>query len=654
MNEFGAPISQTPDLQPSQEGQRISRDRDEEEKIRKLAEIMYSRDYRSGLPIIGSELISEIQESVEAGDFDELEEKILEALPLTEGLEFGIYAESYGIPINLEGLTSDEVQRRENNVLSKLRNMFLTVEDSVDRGNVGYLRDAMLDALSKPIRELERWDFDNGASWEKNKRKALLSQYQRENLQKLLDQQETLSDEEVNKKIDQNISLLRKYYEERIEKIRKKKDRLLELDSHVKSRFIFDQAFRMRQYVAHDRDLQANMKQSIGLGNTEPDGPHWQAFFQVEIKWGKAVDTALRELVKMGYEGFYQSNPDSKTFKKFILRGLEASQIDGKSRMDVIWAAWRQFCLMELSGKFAMNVDEEGEMGFNANPPYVGDLSSWLSHPEEHKAVEYGWNHETYLRARDDSKWNGLPIKSRTSSYKAISHSGHPIIIGHLTEKSTPTDEDSCPIAVFGKWKVGNYLEFAKIQQGPNKGKTLWDIWWEGYISFADIRFPWVDTDYAGEKITSDEAPSGSFGYWLLQRGRALGVLKETLGIPDLNTMDSITYCERLRNWQKLGMVKPGSFGKNPIFVKLIGDISFYNRPPLRFDNKLINELYYNANAYREKIGDFEAGQNYLGTSVKNIASNALVTGLIDINEFNFLRKFRVGLILRGALFSGR
>ena len=154
----------------------------QQEQLRRFAEIMQRSDYRSSMTIIGSDLILEIQKSVELGNFNRLEEAILEALPLAEGLEFGIFAESYGIPIDTEGLTEEQKERRENNAYSKLRNMFFTVEDSVDRGNVGYLRDAMLDATSRPIRELEEWDKDGGVTWEQRRREELVHSYYKEKL----------------------------------------------------------------------------------------------------------------------------------------------------------------------------------------------------------------------------------------------------------------------------------------------------------------------------------------------------------------------------------------------------------------------------------------------------------------------------------------
>ncbi|KKQ97981.1 MAG: hypothetical protein UT24_C0017G0002 [Candidatus Woesebacteria bacterium GW2011_GWB1_39_12] len=626
-----------------------------ERELRRIAEVMYKSDYRSTMTIIGADLITEIQGSVEAGDFERLQKNILKALPLAEGLEFGIFAESYGIPIDTEGLTDEQKQRRENNAYAKLRNMFLTVEDSVDRGNVGYLRDAMLDATSRPIRELEEWDQDGGITWEQNRRTALIDSYNRENLNRIINKEKPLSKDEIETKVNEAVTFLKEFHKERFENIRKNKARLLELDLHVKSRFTFDSAFRMRQYVAHDRDLQSNMKQSVGLGAAEPDGTHWQGFFQVEQEWGEGVDRTLRELVRMGEEGFYQQNLDGKQFKTWVDRGLDASKINGKRRMDVFWAAWRQFCFMELAGKFGMKI-EDGKMNFSANPPYVGDLATWLSNPEEHRATEFKWNWATFKQARDNPSWNGMYVGERPDDqYRAISHSGHSRGIGHLTKTPPPTDKDPFQIARFGKWAVGNYMEFATLQQGPNKGRNLYELWhgyydnqgsWVEGISMADIRFPWIDTDFAGAKTTSDEAPSGSVGYWFLQRGRSLLVLKENLGVPDLKEFSSISYISKLRNWSKLSMVYRGKFMENPAYVKIYTDILFFKGFSSDVIEKIekglpISELELTATDYREMIGSFGVGQKYEGVNLTNYLINAYNARLIDHGEFLRLKQIK-------------
>src|SRR3989344_503903 len=192
-----------------------------ERELRRIAEVMYKSDYRSTMTIIGADLITEIQGSVEAGDFERLQKNILKALPLAEGLEFGIFAESYGIPIDTEGLTDEQKQRRENNAYAKLRNMFLTVEDSVDRGNVGYLRDAMLAATSRPIRELEEWDQDGGITWEQRRREELVDSYGKENLSRMLtrkkdrkEEEKPLTQEEIAIRVNEEMALLKQFNKE--------------------------------------------------------------------------------------------------------------------------------------------------------------------------------------------------------------------------------------------------------------------------------------------------------------------------------------------------------------------------------------------------------------------------------------------------------
>lgn len=648
-----------------------------------IAERLLRQDYRSSMTIIGEDLIQEMKQSVEVGDFERLKYTISKSIPLAEGLEFGIYAESYGVSLEQTGPPDPEAQRKENNVYSKLRNMFLTVEDSIDRGNIGYLRDAMLDSLSRPIRELEDWDVDKGATWERKLRSELSDNLERENLGRVLNGKKPISEDDVHERIEIAVEFRKKRQKEKIENIRENRGELLALDLHVKARFTIDNAFRQRQYVAHDRGLQTNMKETIGLGAAEPDGTHWHGFYQVDEKWGRAVDKVERDLVELGKDGFFRSNLTTKDFKNhFIKRLLDASPVEGspQRRMDVVWAAWRQFCFKELVGKYHMGsrwVDEKNKnaghkITFEANPPYVGDFSSWTSHPDEHRAGEFGWNFETFYQARDNPNWDGKLVGQRAKKHKSVSHSGHPISIGHLTTKPQPTDRDRHPIARFGKWAVGNYMEFAtldkqedipKKQRTEHAGRSLWEVWqgyidnnkkWVEGISMADPDFPWVDTDIGGAKSTSDEAPSSSVGYWFLQRGRAFGVLKEMLGAPDLREYGSLASVTKYRNWEKLGMVEPGKFMKNPVYVKALADTAFYNGLDVSSLNRAssnkapFGELEMSSVSIREALGPGEIGMKNDVPSIREHALHLFQEGLIDYREYESLRSIKRNYRVKG------
>lgn len=653
-----------------------------EDENRRIAEMLMGRDYRGGMTIIGSDLIKEIQSNVDSGNYERLERSIMKALPLTEGLEFGIYAESYGVPetsVDTTGMSESEVkasQVRENNVYSKLRNQFMTVEDSIDRGNIGYLRDAMLDSLSRPIRELEEWDKDGGATWGDELREKITNDLNQQNFAYMIngDNDKVLSEDEMKRRIDNAVTLQRRIQEKKVEKIREKREDLLALDLHVKSRFAFDLAFRHRQYVAHDRDLQSNMKQSVGLGTAEPDGTHFQGFYQVDTNWGEAVDKVERELVRLGKDGFFsKGNLSTKDFKIWMDRLLNESQVEGnyKKRMDVVWAAWKMFSFKEMPGKFALdtgdlvnkkNKDSGHKINFAANPPYVGDLSTWLSNPEEHRASEFGWNIET-LNENKKPNWNGQVKGERTKAYKAVSHSGHPLGIGYLTTTDVPTDIDPNPIAKFGKNKVGNFMEFVTMKDGVEpqfEGRNLWEVW-QGYevegkngqksivegMSQADPEFPWADTDFSSQRgEASNEIPTGPVGYWFLQRGRAYSILKENLGVPELRGMTSIAYVSKLRNWDKLGMIKPGMFTENPAFVKIYSDLMFYKgMSPTNMENyrtgKNVSELEFSATDTNEWVIRAEGGQDWKGQNLTAYLLNARQAGLVDYAEYVRLSQIR-------------
>lgn len=611
-----------------------------------VAERMRMRDYGSSMTIIGADLIKDIHKSVESGDYEKLDSTINKALPLTEGLEFGIYSKSYGIPEappDLSTMSSEqknEAQMKENLVYARLRNMFMTVEDSIDRGNTGYLRDAMLDALSRPIRELEEWEEDDGASWEQELRVGWMETFEDKNLQNLIEGENVLSPEDIESRISKLVEKQKERQLEKIKGIRDNKEKLLSLDFHVKSRFIFDSAFRQRQYVAHDRNLQANLKESIGLGVSEPDGTHWHGFYQVDSDWGEAVDKVEREMVDAGFKGYYTGNPNSEDFKELLNGALNKSRIngEGKRRMDVVWAAWKQVCFKELSSKFHMGTREDGTIAFDSNPPYISDLSSWLHFPEEHRGNEYGWNKQT-LDASLSPKWDGKPIGKRTKTYRTISHSGHPVSIGHIA-----------PNGKFGKFKLGNYMEFADIPENPNKTKkeqskyvnmSLWEIWWgqDGNgLSQAHPDFPWIDTDYSHQKVVPDEAPQGSVGYWFLQRGRGWSILKnDVLGVRDVRSLESINNVATARNWDKLKMIKPEMNFKddtgNPYAWKILADIAYWGRGTGRED-------LFNAVAANEKISTVSRpGRADQQFNPGNYLENARKIGLISDKEAEWIKR---------------
>jgi hypothetical protein len=187
-------------------------------------------------------------------------------------------------------------------------------------------------------------------------------------------------------------------------------------------------------------------------------------------------------------------------------------------------------------------------------------------------------------------------------------------------------------------------MQSAVIPEGRSRlefqNRSLFDIWRRGDaqhphgISMADPEFPWIDTDYSGSKETPDEMPQGSFGYWLLQRRRAVMIAKnEILAPPDERAMPSILSVTGKRDWEKLGMINPGNLNPitrepdNSFAWKVLADIGFFvsgQRLPeaLRFFSKNSQE--------KTATAPTETGGLYL--------EHCLSAGLISTEEKTWLQ----------------
>ena len=362
------------------------------------------------------------------------------------------------------------------------------------------------------------------------------------------------------------------------------------------------------------------------------------AFYQVYKDWGEAVDRVESAIVDSGEAGFFKKNPTTDKLKDWLKDLAKASEIDGVQRMDVIWAAWRMVCFKELPGKFAADISDRGGFSFDANPPFVGDMSRWLHWMDESRATEFGLSKDQYeaLKDGDYKKVNSLP---RVGGYKAISHSGHPVGIGKIVSGGK-----------FGmgrrKTTLGNYMEFAVLpDDSPNHaGRSLYEVW-RGYeggegISMADPSFPWISTELSaraqGTKTVPDEAPQGSVGYWFLQRSRGIGIYNDIKGIPELRAMDASGYVATQRSWGKLGLITPTPEGveidndegpRNPYFWKMIADLMFY-------DNKDIGpNLQVAHSSDKERFDPAAAGHPTRGTNPDDYVRNCVRMGLVSEKE---------------------
>ena len=82
---------------------------------------------------------------------------------------------------------------------------------------------------------------------------------------------------------------------------------------------------------------------------------------------------------------------------------------------------------------------------------------------------------------------------------------------------------------------------------------TLWDIGFFGKLGFSSKDFPWQMAEAQSAKAEHGEMGSGSFGMWLLKRGRSQGVLEDIKSRPPMNELaDPDYFAGKLRNWVKV------------------------------------------------------------------------------------------------------
>lgn len=337
-------------------------------------------------------------------------------------------------------------------------------------------------------------------------------------------------------------------------------EKMVRMDAHIEARQIADKAFIHRQMTCENPDGAAEL---MNKGASTPDADVWIGLFQADKEFGEGVDKVLRRIVDAAYtkdgfarrdqenlpgvpqtvyaDGFANSKgvADTQVFKRWLEHMLDAA--DG--RMDVVWTAWKLALTWELINDFGKGIAKNkagNDVYILADPPLGSALFTWVTHLHEKRTIEFGWD----INNQDIS-----PVKY-------ISHSGLPLTID-----------------VFDQPLCEGYLKNSTItfmnKEGsatPSRQKSLFEIWYEDGLSFADENFPWVRTEEPNPAVDDPgEMAGGSFGGWFLKRFRANNVRKtinsvaELSGGPDTNIGHHNFFALKTRDWEKMKLIDKSS-----------------------------------------------------------------------------------------------
>ncbi len=490
--------------------------------------------------IEGDDLIKEVNEA----EIEGLPGVIDEVLCFREGLIFG--------KDNYDFEKKDE--KKDKDTLIFLRDLFNSVENSIERPYPLYLDSAVTQRLGEEIRKV--------------KKKA----------------------RSENRELNNN-------EEAGIEK-------LTALRNHYFSRQLIDKAFRQRQLTVDVAEQGAELvgrapDQSLTI---KLDKGHWESVFQGEF--GLKVDKVLRKIVEFGrgqspQEKFkklgIKSNLYAEGFKNDEIFQVFLSDLlkEANGQMDAVWFAWRLALIWEIPstiaiGKEAATSLEAARIGKEkdtegaaiCNAPIGNDLYDWLAHFEEKRISEFGYSL--------DGK--------RVQIGKNLTHTGYPLSLGKIC---SPTMGEEVVKGKDGKLKkiiydvvdfpknikqlCLSYLHESKINIKIKTGKkdsagndkyevkrsTLWEEWWGekgvGKRLGGDPEgnnIDWSLTEVLDPTdLETESLMTGSFGYWLLKRARAWKIVEDIRSRPGFhgkeNIADSDFFAQRVRIWDKvLGKIK--------------------------------------------------------------------------------------------------
>ncbi len=636
------------------------------------------------LPVEGMDLLENLQsaEIGERGDISELRDAIDEALAFKEGLEMGFTGAAYEFnPTETHGHAADKQK------IANLQKLFTTVEGATARPNPTYLDIAINEAVQGRIRRAQ--------DWHRNPQKYLnrfKSEYTRLNRALIRNGQKPLEEDEVQMEIQRKAGDLQNEFTAI--------PALVELSNYVQARGTFDVAFRYRMQTCE------NPKEAAALGNdtktVTPDGPDWMGYFQGKETgdFGDEVNAVFEEIIKFGLPE--DKNPKTKMsiterlgmkpipskvrdlvpesiyadgFKSGVIFGVWMNHLlevaDG--RMDIVWSAWKMALTTEVIDTLGQTIDKVKEVYVLASPPYGNSLFSFINHLPEKRAIELGLKvdgtrnqTEIYIShgglpmsAGDHKDKNGnmVPIfPSLCSDYLHESKikfdaeglsSNSQTFITLLENLPNPGDPDWNPsYAELRKnlegFKNGKKADGTQIKKEDNIEIALWDIWLYGRISFADLKFPWFQTDQPDHNAVPNELPPGNMGSWFLTRGRANGIVEDLKSQPTLGELgDPLFFVKRVRNWAKvLGKIKDERPEDNPRNWWIMGILHLHTgkagqRAPIVKEKP---EGNFQISNRKEEI-EIGGATSTTGISTGDILENAIRCGFIRETDREWLKK---------------
>ncbi len=421
-------------------------------------------------------------------------------------------------------------------------------------------------------------------------------------------------------------------------------EQLIQLGNLTDARKVVDQAFLQRMRVCEN----ATGAAQLGFGESKegkvftPDQVHFQSIFR--DKDGQKINNVIREIIRMGtppeelrkvnlepvegvpYDVYAQGfvgewvDGEYRTGQEIFQKWIKHLNETAEGRMDLVWLGFRIAVFWEEISELGLTINEDlskkkddpGRRNYIfGDPPIVNNLWPWIKWTKEKRWTEFGLDAD----------------KRRVRPARFITHSGHP---GSNINMIT----DLC----------SSYLKYAKVKRpkspGDIKKESLWKIWWEEGVSFADEAFPWERTEVQPEADDIDSVPPGMISGWFLSRARAKLISDYARSTPKKEELiDPHFYEGMLRNWEKIQKVKPDTPSKeNPRAVWLLDVLASRLDPPTTRDNP-----YYSYTSPRETMSgervDLSASQmGELRTpSIYEALEAAREVGFISGNDYRMI-----------------
>jgi len=550
----------------------------------------------------GRDYIQEIKEVIETGDVEKMREVTEASVGYMEGLYFGIEGDNYDLD--------------DDFVAGELMDMFTDVESSSDRPSYQNVFLALRQGITQAVRDADRYNKEKKkgeegiANWRFKYLQERKMYWEMQSQTNILQGLPGFDNEAIIKKITEETN----EHQAKVESWFNNKSELIALKYHIDARVLtFDRAFTQRQQGCEV----GNTHLKIREGGVKPDKGSWMAYYwgnrekkkwneEGISEWGDKVShvenvierIALgdKELIDKLKEHGLEDNPaddyyvrdiyvhgfrDVNDFRAWMKVLLEKSTINGETRMDVVWNAWKMSLWKENISKLAWRVDKDGRYQFGV-PPFLSDLNSKMIHSDKIRMKELGCigiNKMNQIMDLDekvilDRHGNKIQLsrsgtkedeekayeaiyedymrnlqRSKNKPYRAISHSGHPMSIGRIG-KLVDEYEAQTEVADIKKWEEGG-------RRGIPVDISLRDLVRRG-VSRGSREFPWEATQLRSPGDPVGEAPSLSVGGWFLSAVRADGVRNDFVRKMAQPREMSVDYFEQLRNWEKIKKLNPG------------------------------------------------------------------------------------------------